>query len=211
MIYGLVLRWVVTGLFLLAAAECLLPVVTQRRSWTSVMSHGLHFVMAVAMAAMAWPWSTRFPTTGLAVFFLLAAVWFVTVGVVSARTTAPRVLYGYHGLMMLATAWMYAIMNVHLLPVGSSIQHHTEPDMSMPDMDMAAMTSMPASSGSPLWLDVVNWLGTVAFAVAAVFWACRHVIQRRQGTTRYRSLGNLGQAMMAAGMATLFLATLFRI
>lgn len=54
----------------------------------SVLNHRLHFVMAVVMATTAWPWGTRVPTTGPAVFFLLAAVWFVTVAGFAARTTA---------------------------------------------------------------------------------------------------------------------------
>lgn len=119
-------------------------------------------------------------------------------------------LFGYHGLMMLATAWMYAIMNPHLLPAGSGAQYHARPDTSMPGTDMAEM-SMPASSGAPVWFGALNWLGTVGFAVAAVFWTCRYVIDRQHDTGRLRSVGNLGQAMMAAGMTILFLATRFEI
>jgi hypothetical protein len=206
MIHDLMLRWVVTGLFVPTAAECGLAIVTKHRPWTLVLSHGLHFVMAVAMAAMAWPWVRQLPTTGPAVFFLLAAAWFVTTAVVAARTIALRGLYGYHGLMMLATGWMYAIMNGHLLPVRSS----TQPGMSMSGMDTAAM-NMPARSGSPVWFSAVNWFGTVGFAVAAVFLTCRYFLERQHEAARSRSLGNLGQAMMAAGMTILFLATLFRI
>lgn len=210
MIHDLMLRWVVTGLFVPTAAECGLAVVTKRRPWTTVVSHGLHVIMAVAMAAMAWSWSARLPTTGPAVFFLLAAVWFVTMAVVAARTTAPRVLCGYHGLMMLATAWMYASMNGHLLPVQSSTRHATQPGKSMPGTDMAAM-NMPASGGSPIAFSAVNWFGTVGFAAAAVFWTCRYSIERKHEAARSGPLGSLGQAMMAAGMAILFSAELFRI
>lgn len=210
MIHDLVLRWVVTGLFALTAAECGLAIVIKRQPWTSVVSHGLHFVMAVAMVVMAWPWNAPLPTTGPAVFFVLAAVLFVTMAVVAARTTTQRVLFGYHGLMMLATAWMYAIMNGHLLPAGFSTQQRAEPDPSMPGTDMANM-SMAASSGPPVWFSVLNWLGTITFAAAAAFWTYRYVIDRQHDTARSRSLGNLGQAMMAAGMTILFLATRFTI
>ncbi|KZS70782.1 hypothetical protein A4G27_25115 [Mycobacterium kansasii] len=201
MIHQLILRWVVTGLFALPAAECGLAIVTKGRPWRAVVGHGLHLLMAVAMAVMAWPWSARLPSTGPAVFFLLACVWFVTTAVVAPRQTAPRVLYGYHGLMMLATAWMYVTMNGHLLTVRSSAQH----DIAMPGMDM------PASSASPLWVGAVNWCGTVVFAVAAAFWTSRYVVERQHGAARLRTLGSLGQAMMASGMAILFLAMLFRI
>ena len=205
MIDNLVLRWVVTGLFALTAVECVLPIITQRRPWNTVISHGLHFLMAVGMAVMAWPWSARLPTTGPTLFFLLAAAWFVSMAVVAARTNAVRVLCGYHGLMMLASAWMYAVMNGHLLHVQTS----TQPAMSMPGTDMGAM-SMPASSAPPIWFSTLAWFGTVGFAAAAVFWTRRYFMQRREAVGS-RSLGNLGQAMMAGGMAILFLAMLFEI
>lgn len=206
MIHDLLLRWAVTGLFALGATECGLPILTRRRPWLMVVNHGVHFLMAVGMAAMAWPWSAQLPATGPAVFFLLAAMWFTTRGIVAALTPASRVLHGYHGLMMLATAWMYASMNGPLQPAHSSKQ----PNASMPGMDMAAMNE-PASSAAPTWFTTVNWLGAIIFAIAAAFWASRYVIERRHATTRSRSLGNLAQAMMGAGMAILFSATLFEI
>jgi len=206
MIHDLLLRWVVTGLFALGAIECGLPILTRHRPRLMVVNHSLHFLMAVAMAVMAWPWSTRLPTTGAAVFFLLAAMWFTTRGIIAAQSPTSRVLYGYHGLMMLAMAWMYASMNGPLRPAHSSSQ----PNTSMPGMDMAAMNE-PASSGAPTWFTTVNWIGAIIFAIAAAFWASRYVIERQHATTRFRSLGNLAQAMMAAGMTILFSATLFEI
>ncbi|MCV6984997.1 DUF5134 domain-containing protein [Mycobacterium shinjukuense] len=209
MIHDLMLRWVVTGLFALPAAECGLAIAARLRPWTWVVNHGLHFVMAVGMAVMAWPWGARLPATGPAVFFLLAAAWFVTMAVVAAQATGVRGLYGYHGLMMLATAWMYVVMDGHLLPGSSSAQHATGHGGSMPGMDMAAM-DMLASDGSPLWFSAVNWFGVVGLAVAAVVWTFRYFTQRHEAAGS-RSLGNLGQAMMAAGMSILFVATLFRV
>ena len=209
MIHDIVLRWVVIGLFALTAVEYGVAVVTRRRPWTSVVNHALHFVMAVAMVVMALPWSAQLPTTGPAVFFVLAGVAFVAMAVVAVPTTAGRELYVYHGVMMLATAWMFAVMNGHLMPARSSTQH----DMAMPGMDMSAMNlpASPASNESPVWFTVVGWVGAVGFALAAVFWTYRYIVDRRRKMTPRRSLGDLGQAMMAAGMAIFFLATLFRI
>jgi hypothetical protein len=207
MILDLALRWLVTGLFAVSAAECGLAAVVTRRPWTFVVGHGLHFVMSVAMVAMTWPWGAQLPPRVPAVFFLLATVWFLAVGACAARSSAPRVVYGYSGLMMLATAWMYAIMDPLLRPVGSSAQS----GMPIPGMQKGAM-AMPASSGSPAWFVTVNWLGTVGFALAAAFWAGKYVTERQHsdvGGLRSRSLANLGQATMAAGMAALFWATLF--
>ena len=205
MIHDIVLRWVVIGLFALTAVEYGLAVVTKPRPWTSAVNHALHVVMAVAMVVMAWPWSTQLPTTGPAVFFLLAAVTFAAMAIFAIRTTSRRELYFYHGLMMLATAWMYVIMDSHLMPAGSS----TQADMSMPGMDVSAM-NMPARN-SATWSSAVGWFGAVGFTAAAIFWTYRYVLDRRRKTAPRRSLGDLGQAMMAAGMAIFFLATLFPI
>jgi hypothetical protein len=203
MIHDIVLRWVVTGLFALTAVEFGLAVVTKPRTWTSAVNHALHFVMAVAMVVMAWPWSTQLPTTGPAVFFLLAAGSFAAMAIFAIRTTTRRELYFYHSVMMLATAWMYAIMDSHLMPTQSSAQ----PEMSMPGMVMSAM-KMPASN-SATWSGAVGWFGAVGFTAAAIFWTHRYVLDRRRKPAPRRSLGDLGQAMMAAGMAIFFLATLF--
>jgi Domain of unknown function (DUF5134) len=205
MIHDIVLRWVVIGLFALTAVEYGVAVITKPRPWTSAVNHALHVVMAVAMVVMAWPWSTQLPTTGPAVFFLLAAGTFAAMAIFAIRTTSRRELYFYHGLMMLATAWMYVIMDSHLMPAGSS----TQPDMSMPGMDVSAM-NMPARN-SATWSSAVGWFGAVGFTAAAIFWTYRYVLDRRRKTAPRRSLGDLGQAMMAAGMAIFFLATLFPI
>jgi Domain of unknown function (DUF5134) len=205
MIHDIVLRWVVITLFALTAVEYGVAVVTKPRPWTSALNHALHFVMAVAMVAMAWPWSAQLPTTGPAVFFLLAAVTFAAMAIFALRTTSRRELYAYHGLMMLATAWMYAIMDSHLMPTKSSPQR----DMAMPGMDMSAM-SMSSTHESSTWYSALGWIGAVGFAGAAVFWTYRYFKERQHETLR-RSLGDLGQAMMAAGMAIFFLATLFPI
>jgi hypothetical protein len=202
MIDDLVLRWVVTALFVLSAAEWGFGVVTQRRVWTAIVRYGLHFVMSIAMAVMVWPWGARLPTTGPAVFFLLAAVWFaVATTFVSEKTVAKRTEYGYHALMMLAMAWMYAVMK---MPTDMPR------DMPMPDMNMPA-TDMPASDGSPGWITTINWLWFAGLVVATVFWAYRFAAERSHGAVRRWWLDSLGQAMMAAGMAITFGAMLFQI
>lgn len=206
MIHDIVLRWVVIGLFALTAVEYGAAVITKPRPWTSAVNHALHFVMAVAMVVMAWPWSAQPPTTGPAVFFLLAAVTFVAMAIFAVGTTSRRELYAYHGVMMLATAWMYVVMDGHLIPARLS----APPEMSMPGMEMSAM-NMPATNESPVWFSAIGWIGVVGFALAAVFWTYRYVLDRRRKVTPRRSLGDLGQAMMAAGMAIFFLTTLFRI
>jgi len=212
MIHDVVLRWVVIALFGLTAAEYAVAIATERRPWTSIVNHILHLLMGVAMVVMAWPWAAKYPTTPPAAFFLLAAIAFVAMAVLAVRTAAARGLYVYHGLMMLATAWMFVVMDDHLMPAHSSTRSGMPMSMpmNMPGMDMSGM-DMPTGSATPAWFTAVGWIGAVGFALAAVFWVYRYFVERRRKVASRRSLGDLGQAMMAAGMVIFFVATLFAI
>lgn len=220
MIQDLTLRWVVTLLFVLSAAECVFSLAVGHRKWPSVVGHVLHAVMAVAMAVMAWPRGAELPTVAPMVFFLLATAWFVGV-TLTPDAAGHRIAGVYHALMMLAMAWMYAVMNGTLLPGQSSGSAGAEaapapaapgghaghagmnmPGMDMPGMDMGAATG---TAGPPAYITTLNWVCTVGFAVAAVFWLYRYLsvrINRTQDTGH--PLGILCQAMMAAGMAIMF-------
>lgn len=218
MIQDLTLRWVVTLLFVLSAAECVYAIAAGRRRWPSVVGYSLHTIMAVAMAVMAWPWGADLPTVGPMVFFLLATVWFVVIAA-SGAAAGHRIVTVYHALMMLAMAWMYAVMNGRLLPgqssgsgEASSAGHHAgHTDMpGMPGMDMPGMgatdTAAPSGTGYPAWIATLNWVCTVGFAIAAVFWLYRYLVARqsRSSGDTVHHLGLLSQAMMAAGMAIMF-------
>lgn len=205
MIHDLLLRWVVTGLFALGATECGLPLLIRRLPATAAVSHGLHLLMAISMSVMAWPWGAKVPTVGPAVFFLLAALWFLAVAIIAVRSRYPRMANGYHALMMLATAWMYVSMNN---PVHVHSPH--SPSTPMPGMDMAAMNEQ-ASSEAPALFTALNWIGAVVFTIAAAFWVSTYFVERRRTTTRFGPLGDVAQAMTAAAMAILFGATLFAI
>ena len=93
MIQDLVLRWIVTTLFVVSAVESLYAIATGRRVWTHVIAQLLHVAMAVAMVAMAWPWGAALPTAGPMVFFLLATVWFV---IVTLAQSGHRGINAYH-------------------------------------------------------------------------------------------------------------------
>ena len=155
-----------------------------------------------SMGVMVWPWGAHLPTTGPALFFLLATAWFVTMIVVSARTMAQRAVCGYHALMMLAMVWMYADTKHHHVPDHSDMHHH---------MGMGA-TGMPASRESHEWVSALNWFWFVGFVVAAIFWAYRSTGERRHGAADdwHGPLGSGAQAMAAAGMAITFGAILFQ-
>jgi hypothetical protein len=210
-IQDLTLRWVVTLLFVLSAAECMYAIATGHRRWPSVVSYSLHAIMAVAMAVMAWPWGADLPTVGPMVFFLIATVWFVAIAP-SGAAAGHRIVTVYHALMMLAMAWMYAVMNGRLLPgqssgsaSGATAHHGGHAGMDMSGMGTAhhAASSGP---GYPAWIATLNWVCAIGFAIAAVFWLYRYLGARISNSSGdpVLHLGMLSQAMMAAGMAIMF-------
>ncbi|MGJ6126723.1 DUF5134 domain-containing protein [Mycolicibacterium sp. Y3] len=207
MIDDLFVRWVVTALFAFAAAECVYTVVTGRFSPTRLVSQLLHVVMAVAMIAMAWPAGLALPTTGPMLFFLVATVWFV---IIAAAQAGHRGVNLYHGAMMLAMAWMYAVMGGDLSPVpaeGSSQSTHGGP-MSMPGMPGMLMPGMDANhtAGPPPFVVGLNALCAGVFGVATVWWLVRVATYRRADpdSSNRHGVGMSAQAMMAAGMAVMF-------
>ncbi|AWV48395.1 probable integral membrane protein [Mycobacterium leprae] len=210
MIDDLLLRWVVTGLFVLSAAECGFACLACRRPWTLVPSNGLHFAMAIAMAVMAWPRGAQLPTTGTVVFCGLVGAWFVILATVSSRRIAERAAYAYPALMMLAMVWMYVIMDSHLHDHWAT-GHHTSPHTSMLGVDMT--TTVVPASGIPGWISIINWLWFAFFCIATVFWTYRSFAtsRRNAGFSRYCSLHPSGQAMMSTGMAIMFGVLLFHV
>ncbi|BBY66201.1 DUF5134 domain-containing protein [Mycolicibacterium helvum] len=221
MIHDLALRWFVTILFVLGAAECLYALAVGNRRPATVVSQLLHVVMAVAMAVMAWPWGAALPTVAPMVFFLFATGWFIAV-TASPLGAGHRIAGAYHALMMVAMAWMYAVMNGRLLPgqasyvadtvhAGSSAGasgHAGHAGMNMPGMDMSGPDTATADgiSGYPVYITVLNWMCTVGFALAAGYWLVRYLAIRmdREPADAGSPLGCLCQAMMAAGMAIMF-------
>lgn len=208
MIQDLVLRWIVTLMFLFSAAVCVRSITADRHSGADVISHSLHAVMAVAMAVMAWPRGADLPPRTPMVFFAAAALWFT---VVTARTAGHRAANAYHTAMMLAMAWMYAAMGG--LPV------HTGDDagaMAGADLSMAGMggghaghggRSAAGLSAEPLgWYGSLNRLCVIAFAIAAAYWLYRFITARLQGSAGAadHSVGILCQFAMAAGMGIMF-------
>lgn len=209
MIQDLVLRWIVTALFVLSAAESLYAIATGRRVWTHIIGHLLHFVMAVAMVVMAWPWGAGLPTAGPMMFFLLATLWFA---IVTLTQSGHRGINAYHAAMMLAMAWMYAVMSGGLLPTpaggaggGAPAGHHGSSSSNMPGMDMPDMPAADQSAAPP-FITGLNGLCVIGFTIAAGWWLYRCFVARKAEPTQpsHRFLGTVSQAMMAAGMAVMF-------
>ncbi|POX83887.1 DUF5134 domain-containing protein [Mycobacterium kansasii] len=209
MVDELLLRWLVTGLFVLSGANYVVAAIGQRGRWVYLVSNGLHLVMAIAMVVMIWPWGIHAPTTGPAAFFLLAAGWFIALTVVSAKTIAQWTAGSYHALMMLAMTWMYVVMNGHLLPGNPVTPHPASTAVSMPGMEMSAMP-MPPESSQPGWVASVNWLWFLVFTIAAIVWTAVSLAGWRRGATERKRdiLAQTGRISMALAMAIVFAALL---
>ena len=206
MIQDPVLRWIVTVLFVLTAAQIVYAIAVGHLKGPHVVGHLLHFTMSVAMAVMAWPRGAALTTNGHAVgpmvFFVIAAVWFVAVTIAGA---GPRIVNGYSTVMMVAMAWMYALMG-GMTGTGADGIGGMDDMGGMAGSSMGGMDASSSHGGHPAWVGAVNWLWTVVFAAAALCWISRYVSLRKAGppASEHRSLDAGWQAMMATGMATMF-------
>lgn len=136
------LRWVLTLLFVVPALSAMWrtgapggagggPGAVER------VAHLLHAVMALAMAAMVWPWGMTLPAGPQIALFTLGAAWFAGVALArpapASRTHALRGALP-HVVMMGAMAWMAAAM----VSSSSMAGHGGSHDMAdMPGMDMS--------------------------------------------------------------------------
>jgi hypothetical protein len=216
MIDDLRLRLVITAVFSISIAVCLYVLVAQRDRWKSTVSNLLHLVMSVAMIVMAWSGGMDLPRTEPAVFFLLAAIWFLGLVATIPSGIRERLTNGYHAVMMTGMAWMFAVMGGGLLVSQPGHLH----DREMPTSEVRAsgmhtssamdMLSTDASSKAhePVWITTVNWIATIGFAAASLYWLFRFVAERRTNPVPKHALlidrGLLCQASLAAGMAIMF-------
>ncbi|MET7998244.1 DUF5134 domain-containing protein [Amycolatopsis sp. NPDC005232] len=190
-------------------AERVHGIAVGRLSRRGVVGHSLHALMALAMAVMAWPRGADLPTTVPLLLFVSAAVWFVAGAV---RTAEHRRSDAYHALMMLAMAWMYAVMTDGLLPAPvevADVGGHHEASMSGMHMSgMAFVDTAPAPAGTSPLVSGLNWLLTIGSAVAGAWWLSELLARLRTKplASGRAQLAIATQALMAAGMATMFAA-----
>lgn len=204
---GAALRWIVTVVFGTSIATYGYILLARRGRWTNTVNHLLHLVMSASMILMAWGGTMSLPTIGPIIFFLLSGVWFA---VAAGRMSSPardRLTNGYSAAMMAAMAWMFVAMDGGL---PSRLGHPS--DRAAAAIDMSAM-DMPAHEMSPAapateWIDTVNTIAALGFAVVALYWACRYLATRRvlavPETTRLAHLEPLYQACTAAATALMF-------
>lgn len=226
MIADLTLRWVVTLLFVFSAGDISFTMLTGRLRWPDQVGQLLHLVMAIAMAVMAWPQGAAGPTMAPMVFFVFAAAWFAVITWTPAGV-GRRIADTYHFAMMLAMAWMYAVMDDSLLRSSSGHSAHMQGDTAhmQGDRHMSGhahdhlhenmsghmhQSGIDAGTVDPAWITGINALWTVGFALAALFWLYQCVMRRRgeldavADELSHGRHGVLTQAMMAAGMSIMF-------
>lgn len=210
MIGDLALRWAVTVLFGASFAGHLYGLTAQRERWICRIERLLHIVMCAAMIVMAWPVGMKLPTLWPIAFFLAAAVWFALVATHVLAGNAHRLTNGYHAIMMVAVAWLYAVMSGGPLGPRGGLPGHTmssSPDMNMPGMDMPV-----PETAEPGWITALNWIAAIGFATATAHWLYRYFANRKTNpvphTARLGDWGPLCHAFMAAGMAIMFVVML---
>lgn len=111
-------QWSFTVVFGLLSLFAAWRAVADRRRVLPLVGHVLHLVMAIAMAAMAWPWWSVVPVAPQVVLFAAAALWFTGVGVAQVTGRLPQQAVGghapwhqfTHAAMMGAMVWMLVVM-----------------------------------------------------------------------------------------------------
>lgn len=111
-------QWVFTLVFVVLAIYSTVRMFADRSRLLASIGHGLHVVMSVDMAAMAWPWWSELPGTPQIVFFSAAAGWFALMLLSQCFSSAPRWCSDGHGpwhqimhvVMMLTMVWMVVAM-----------------------------------------------------------------------------------------------------
>ena len=174
------------------------------------MNHLLHLTMSVAMILMTWGVAMSLPTSGPTVFFLVAGCWFAGVACRMSSRAGDRLTNGYYAVMMVAMAWMFVAMNGTAPRRLSHSSDHAESAavaIDMSGMDMPARQMSPTGSGVE-WITTVNTIAALAFAVVALYWACRYLAKRQipavPQSRRLAHLEPLHQACAAAGTALMF-------
>ncbi|MFJ9351059.1 DUF5134 domain-containing protein [Streptomyces sp. NPDC101237] len=115
------LRWILTLVFALTAAHGILRGARPGLGLPERVDHALHAVMGLFMIAMVWPWGMDVPALPQVVVFTAGAVWFVSSAPFRAEGGfPPRKLPDtlFHAVMMVAMAWMVAVMDPSGMTAG---------------------------------------------------------------------------------------------
>ena len=207
-------RWIVSAIFGVSIAAYVYIVVVQRDRWTSAVTHLLHLAMSVAMVLMVWGVGLNLPTAAPTIVFLLAGGWFVHLAARLSYATGEWLTNGYSAVTMAAMAWMYAVMAGILPGQRGHSPYHSQPGslaMNASDMQMPAH-AMPHTAAGSEWITTLNWIATIGFTIAALYWSSSYVAKRGVNAVadapQPAGLEPLYHAITAGGTALMFGALL---
>ncbi|MEU2227802.1 DUF5134 domain-containing protein [Streptomyces sp. NPDC018347] len=201
------LRWVLTALFVLPALYALWLAAAPGRALPGRVSHVLHAAMGVAMAAMVWPWGMDLPADPQVIVFSAGALWFAATPWFRSPGTEPRrarfLAAVPHVVMMLAMAWMAAVMDGAATASGGHGGGHD-----MPGMDMSGPDAVGAMSLTGTGQQWTAALLAVFLTAVGLLWLSRAFDRGRVAASPKRDDGAAEpacHAAMAVGMAVMFL------
>lgn len=139
------------------------------------VNHVFHALMALGMIEMAWHWLQVPPLLQILVFAAVS-FWFLVQAAahpslnLSCRTGRDRAVCAYHSVTMAAMVLMLVMMipssSHHIVMTAMAPhRHHQSANIESP----AVTASLP--SADPTVLGAAALLFSVAFAIAALFWA----------------------------------------
>jgi hypothetical protein len=211
------LRWILTLLFVLPTLYALWLAATPGRSALSRVGHLLHAVMGAAMAVMTWPWGMNLPVTWQVVLFSAGAVWFAATAAVGSPATdslRARLFASVpHVVMMLAMAWMAAVMDGSAMSSGGSGAGQQD----MAGMDMSGPESLGTMSLTGAGQQWTAGLLALVLTALGLLWLAQAFDRGRVATPSARgpavALGGTAadpacHAAMAVGMAVMFVLLL---
>ncbi|MDA5141684.1 DUF5134 domain-containing protein [Streptomyces sp. AD681] len=211
------LRWILTALFVLPALHALWSTTRPGRTLPHRVGHLLHAVMGAAMAAMAWPWGMDLPTGPQIVLFSVGALWFAAAAAFRPPGTdslrAGLFVAVPHVVMMLAMAWMVAVMDGSGMASGGSGGGHHD----MAGMDMSGSGSLGMMSLSGVGQQWTAGLLAAVLAAFGLLWLAQAFDRGREGVPsaggtavplREEAAEPACHAAMAVGMAVMFVLLL---
>ncbi|MER7780047.1 DUF5134 domain-containing protein [Streptomyces sp. NPDC096191] len=210
------LRWILTALFVLPALHALWSTTRPGRTLPHRVGHLLHAVMGAAMAAMAWPWGMDLPTGPQIVLFSVGALWFAAAAFRPPGTESLRAglfVAVPHVVMMLAMAWMVAVMDGSAMASGGSGGGHHD----MAGMDMSGSGAVGMMSLTGVGQQWTAGLLAAVLAVLGLLWLAqafdrgRVAVPSVGGTAallREEAAEPACHAAMALGMAVMFVLLL---
>jgi hypothetical protein len=212
MIAGNGLRWILTAVFVAPVLYGTWRICAPGSALGDRVDHVLHVVAGLLMIAMVWPWGMELSAGPQLVVLVTGAVWFMGSApfraATGSRATASLAALP-HVLMMLAMAWMVAVMGTSAAVSGhgGGIDTHAVFSTHVPGGSGATLMRL-AGTGPRLMAGLLAVLLTAIGLrwLAASFGRVRPAPCGTSGSGRDGdgALAHACHAAMALGMAEMF-------